>query len=135
MHKVPYLLGVCCTNVEIFMITNERELDVLREVYRQSLPDIAEEGLNYFYQLDKLNTDAGDWHQLSAHVHRLGVSCQLFEFDLLCELCFDLEFKLDKTFAMFQLNHLAEIESLLVQIHNLAKVTYIDCPVTPTRLQ
>lgn len=117
------------------MITNERELDVLKEVYRQSLPSIAEDGLNYFKRLDKLNASAEEWSQLSAHVHRLCIGCQMFEFDVLCQLCFELECKLNKTLAMFQLNHLSEIEQLFVQIHSLAKVMCADCPVSPASLQ
>lgn len=117
------------------MISNERELDVLKEIYRQSLSEIAEDGLDYFYQLDKLHATTEEWQQLSAHVHRLGLGCQLFEFELLCQLCFELECKLEKNFSMFQLNHLSEIESLLVQIHNLAKVTCIEYPITSISLQ
>lgn len=112
------------------MVSNDRELNVIKEVYRLSLPDIAEDGLRYFYQLDKFNASAEDWAQLSAHIHRLGIGCQLFEFDCLCELCFDLEFRLENSSALFQLGHLSEIEKSLLQIKGLAQISCVELPIS-----
>ncbi|MCK5881393.1 MAG: Hpt domain-containing protein [Sinobacterium sp.] len=112
------------------MITNERELNVLKAMYRLSLPDVAEDALDYFYQLDKLNANNDDWHQLSAHIHRLGISCQMFEFDMLCQQCFELEFILDRELALFHIENLGEIEERLIQIKHLAQVTSIESPIS-----
>jgi len=108
------------------MTTSERELAVLKEVYRVSLPDLAEQIFQFYSDLDKLRASEFQWSQLRQSVHQMALACQWFEFELLSMRCFELEDILDRLSTQFYLSHLREIEERLLQIKDLALASSMD---------
>ena len=101
---------------------NKQEFALIREVYRQSLLEISGAVLMRFYQLDKCNASAKDWQHLSDQVYRIRLSCQLLEFEKLYLHCMNIEQLLAKPLAAFQLSQLTQIETMLIEMYQIARV-------------